>query len=63
MSKSGRSIAGDEDGGMSASDDDQIQMQHHKEESIDEIADLPSQHEMRRELIVAIEEALREQEI
>ncbi len=36
------------------SDDDQ------KEESMDEIADLPSQNEMKRELIIAIEEELRE---
>jgi hypothetical protein len=33
-----------------------------KEESMDEIADLPSQNEMKRELIIAIEEELREQE-
>ena len=32
-----------------------------KEESVDEIADLPSQNEMRREMILAIEEELREQ--
>jgi hypothetical protein len=31
-----------------------------KEESMDEIADLPSQNEMKRELIIAIEEELRE---
>lgn len=31
-------------------------------ESMDEIADLPSQNEMKRELIIAIEEELREQE-
>lgn len=29
---------------------------------MDEIADLPSQNEMKRELIIAIEEELREQE-
>lgn len=29
-------------------------------ESMDEINDLPSQNEMRRELIIAIEEELRE---
>lgn len=33
-----------------------------KEESMDEIADLPSQNEMKRELIIAIEEELREQD-
>jgi hypothetical protein len=33
-----------------------------KDDSLDEIADLPSQNEMRRELIAAIEEALKERE-
>ena len=33
-----------------------------KEESMDEINELPSQNEMKRELVIAIEEELREQE-
>ncbi len=37
-------------------------MDDEKEESLDGIADLPSQNEMKRELILAIEEELREQD-
>ena len=43
-------------------DDDDDVDDDQKEESMDEIADLPSQNEMKRELIIAIEEELREQE-
>ena len=43
-----------DDDGQDDGDDD------NKEESMDEIADLPSQNEMKRELIIAIEEELRE---
>lgn len=40
-------------------DDDDDDMNEGKE-SMDEINDLPSQNEMKRELIIAIEEELRE---
>ena len=33
-----------------------------KEESMDGVGDMPSQNEMKRELIIAIEEEQREQE-
>jgi hypothetical protein len=46
----------------SGTDDDKSEDEDRdqKEESMDEIADLPSQNEMKRELIIAIEEELRE---
>lgn len=43
-------------------DDDDEDNDDHQDESNDEINDLPSQNEMKRELIIAIEEELREQE-
>jgi alcohol dehydrogenase class IV len=48
----------------SGTDDDKSEDEDgdQKEESMDEIADLPSQNEMKRELIIAIEEELREQD-
>lgn len=44
----------------SGTDEDENSEDEQKEESMDEIADLPSQNEMKRELIIAIEEELRE---
>lgn len=44
----------------SGTDEDDNSEDEQKEESMDEIADLPSQNEMKRELIIAIEEELRE---
>lgn len=44
------------------SDEDDDNEDDHEQESMDGIADLPSQNEMKRELIIAIEEELREQE-
>ena len=48
--------------GDSSDEDRDGEDEDQKEESLDEIADLPSQNEMKRELILAIEEELREQE-
>lgn len=49
-----------ESGSDKDDDEDEDQDDDNKEESMDEIADLPSQNEMKRELIIAIEEELRE---
>ena len=52
---------GSDDEGMSGSDMEGYGEEEESEDS-DEIADIPSQNEMKRDLIQAIEEELREQE-
>jgi hypothetical protein len=49
-------------GHHSSADDDEDMDEGDDEDGIDEITNLNQQHELRRELIVTIEEALREQE-
>jgi hypothetical protein len=46
----------------SADDDDEGMDDDGDDDGIDEITNLNQQHELRRELIVTIEEALREQD-
>lgn len=49
-------------GGHHSSADDDDDMDGDEDDGIDEITNLNQQHELRRELIVTIEEALREQD-
>lgn len=58
----GRHLSAAESGTEKEDEDEDLDDDDGKEESGDEIADLPSQNEMKRELILAIEEELREQE-
>lgn len=56
----GRRISQDQSNSDKDEGDDDVDDDQEEEESI--VNDLPSQHEMKRELIIAIEEELREQE-
>ena len=47
---------------MEPDDEEEVPEMDQKDESMDIVDDMPSQNEMKREIIIAIEEEVREQE-